>query len=43
LLNNLGAALVAVGRHDEAFARLRQSVELVPDQPATLLNLGSYY
>jgi protein O-GlcNAc transferase len=39
--SNLGVALLASGRANEALACLRQAVALNPNQPAAHINLGN--
>ncbi|CAM9445349.1 unnamed protein product [Phaeothamnion confervicola] len=42
LLNNLGAALGALGRHDEGYGYLQECLRIDPDNTEALLNTGAY-
>lgn len=43
VLNNLGAALVALGQHDEGSHMLEQALLLDPLSPGVLVNLGVHW
>lgn len=43
MLNNLGAALNSLDKHEEGAAMLEKSLELDPLRPAVMANLGIHY